>query len=461
MLNSTIPTELRRLAEIFYESGARLYAVGGMVRNALCGLKVNDMDICSSLSIEAAEKMLTERGIPCRKKGVSFGTLDIMLEGKTFEYASFRTESYDISGHCPTRVRFGATLEEDAFRRDFTINAIYLDPITLELIDPTGGIKDIFSKTVRATSADPTYIMKDDGVRILRLARFCGQLGFTADPATVDAAYSSRAGLNAIAAERLYSELCSILLSDIKYFSGRDSLLYALHTLDKSGAIEQLFPELKKCDGILQRKDFHKYDVMEHCLRACVAIDPLLELRWTMLLHDTGKASAFFDHGSMHGHEMYSAKIADSVLKRLKAPNLFREEVVRLVRWHMFDLKGETRIRKIKKMFVYLGREGAQKLISIREADVHGSGIVLGRVDTAERWKNTLDGMIACGAPFTEGELNCTGKDICRWLDIQPSARVGEVKRALLMHCACKSEDNTSERLELITKKIGRGNKKL
>ena len=97
-----------------------------------------------------------------------------------------------------------------------------------------------------------------------------------------------------------------------------------------------------------------------------------------MLLHDTGKATAFYGHGSMHGHEMYSARIANDVLTRLKAPNALREEVVKLVRWHMFDLKGETRVRKIKKKFVELGRDGAQKLILIREADVHGSGIVLG-----------------------------------------------------------------------------------
>ncbi len=459
MVQLSVPFELRRLAEIFNENGARLYAVGGMVRNALCGLAVNDIDICSALPIENVEIMLCERGIPCRKKGASFGTLDIVFDNVKFEYAAFRTESYSTAGHCPSNVRFGATLEQDAFRRDFTINSIYLDPITLELIDPTGGIKDISLKTVRATSTDPALIMKDDGVRILRLARFCGQLGFTADPATVDAAYSSRAGLDFIAAERIYAELCSILLSDIKYSSGRDSLLYALHTLDKTGALEQIFPELKLCDGVVQRRDYHKYDVMEHCLRACVAIEPQLELRWTMLLHDTGKASAFYDHGSMHGHEMYSARIADNVLTRLKAPNALREEVVNLTRWHMFDLKGQTRIRKVKKMFVYLGRDGAQKLISIRNADVHGSGIVLGRVDTAERWRLTLDNMVKIGAPFTESELNCTGGDICRWLDIPPSPRVGEVKRKLLMHCACKSEDNTPKELERITKKIGKGNK--
>ena len=160
----------------------------------------------------------------------------------------------------------------------------------------------------------------------------------------------------------------------------------------------------------------------------------------------------------MHGHEMYSARIANDVLTRLKAPNALREEVVKLVRWHMFDLKGETRVRKIKKKFVELGRDGAQKLILIRDADVHGSGIELGRVDTAERWKRVYAEMQAENAPFTEKELKCTGQDICRWLNIRPCPRVGEVKRALLMHCACKPRDNEPKMLEKITRDIGKGN---
>lgn len=89
---------------------------------------------------------------------------------------------------------------------------------------------------------------------------------------------------------------------------------------------------------------------------------PELVLRWTMLLHDTGKATAFYDHGSMHGHEMYSARIANDVLTRLKAPAALREEVVTLVRWHMFDLKGETRVRKIKGNLWSLGETARKSL---------------------------------------------------------------------------------------------------
>lgn len=455
-----IAPRLRELAGIFSENGARLYAVGGMVRNSLLGYPVNDIDICSAIRIEDVEKMLGARGVECRKKGAAFGTLDIVMGGERFEYAAFRKERYDGTGcHRPSEVSFAATLEEDAFRRDFTVNAVYLDLLTGEVIDPTGGIADMERRIMRATSPDPALIMRDDGVRILRLCRFVGQLGFDADENTLAAAYASREGLRDISPERIYAEMCKLLMADTAYGAGREALINALHMLHGSGAIEVLLPELEACFNVKQRRDFHKYDVMEHCLRACAAVEPDLALRWTMLLHDTGKATAFYDHGSMHGHEMYSSCIADDVLTRLKAPAALKEEVVTLVRWHMFDLKGETRVRKIKKKFVELGRGDAEKLIYIREADVHGSGIVLGRVDTAERWRRVFVEMQNENAPFTERELNCTGQDICRWLNISPGPRVGEVKRALLMHCACKPRDNEPKMLERIARDIGKGNK--
>ena len=95
MHDFTIAPQLAALAEIFNENGARLYAVGGMVRNSLLGYPVNDTDVCSALIIEDVEAMLTARGIECRKKGAAFGTLDIVMGGMSFEYAAFRTERYD------------------------------------------------------------------------------------------------------------------------------------------------------------------------------------------------------------------------------------------------------------------------------------------------------------------------------------------------------------------------------
>ena len=218
MHDFTIAPQLTALAEIFSENGARLYAVGGMVRNCLLGYPVNDTDVCSALRIEDVEAILAARGIECRRKGAAFGTLDIAVDGMRFEYAAFRTERYDGTGsHRPSEVSFAATLEEDAFRRDFTVNAVYLDPLTKEVTDPTGGVEDIERRILRATNPDPALIMRDDGVRILRLCRFVGQLGFEADENTLAAAYASREGLKDISPERIYAELCKLIMADTAY----------------------------------------------------------------------------------------------------------------------------------------------------------------------------------------------------------------------------------------------------
>ena len=127
-MNITIPAELTSLARIFDGADVTLYAVGGMVRNACLGLPVQDMDVASPMPVAEARALLEAYGVACREKGAFFGTLDIVMGAHTFEYASFRAEEYGAGGaHRPNAVRFGATLAEDAFRRDFTVNALYYD----------------------------------------------------------------------------------------------------------------------------------------------------------------------------------------------------------------------------------------------------------------------------------------------------------------------------------------------
>ncbi len=451
MKDFCLSERLLSLAEAFRAAGHALYAVGGMVRNPLLDLPISDMDLCSSMRPDAVAALCREQGIPCLTKGAAFFTLDLALGEERYEYACFRSESYAPGGaHRPERVFYADTLEEDAFRRDFTVNAIYLDLLENRLVDPTGGLDDLANKLIRATSPDPRAIMGDDALRILRMARFAAQLGFTIDPATMDAARAHAAGLASISPERIYDELAKLLLADARYGAGYESLLYGLEALQECGAYEVILPELAACAGVLQKAQYHAYDVLGHTLNATAAAPPELVLRFAMLFHDMGKPAAVLSHGKMYGHELISENMADAIMRRLRFPNALRKEVLTLVRWHMFDLKGETRLCKLKKRFVELGRETAHRLCAVREADVFGSGLHEGPVPTAEKWRETLSAMEREGAPFTEAELACTGDDIASWLSLPPGARIGEIKRALLMHCACKPEDNRKEKLRAL-----------
>lgn len=462
MKNFPVTEHLRALAYAFREAGHPLYAVGGIVRNPLLGYPVSDADVCSSMRPDDVVALCGRIGAGCIPKGAAFGTLDITLGAgdarEKYEYACFRSESYAQGGaHRPETVAYSDSLEEDAFRRDFTVNAVYLDIAENRLIDPTGGLADLEKKIIRATSPDPSVIMGDDALRILRMARFAAQLGFAIEGATLDAARKHAEGLRDISPERIYDELTKLLLADARYGAGRKSLLYGLEALQQCGAYGVILPELAACAGVAQKKQYHAYDVLGHILHATAAAPPEIALRWAMLFHDIGKPAALEGHGKMHGHELLGQTMADAVMLRLRFPNALRREVGELVRWHMYDLNGEARDAKVKKRFVELGRDLTHKLIDVREADVHGSGLYEGPVPTAEKWRDILSGMEREGAPFTEAELACTGDDIAEWLNIRPGPRIGKIKRALLLHCACKPSDNRKEKLRALARNMQRG----
>ena len=174
------------------------------------------------------------------------------------------------------------------------------------------------------------------------------------------------------------------------------------------------------------------------------------------LLHDMGKPVAFRETGRMLGHDAIGANISREMLARLKYPNDVKEEVAGLIRWHMFDLNGNAKESTLRRRFAGWGAAFTLALADLREADVHGSGRISGEVKSALRWRAVLARMQAEGAPLSEAELCCTGADIMGWLNLPPSPRVGEIKRMLLLHCACHPKDNCRARLGQVAKDIGK-----
>ena len=474
MTNTQYPTELTQLARLYHEAGAALYAVGGMPRNAQLNLSPSDMDICSKMLPEDVLLLCKTHDYKCIPKALQFGTVEIHAGGYHFEHTTFRGDVYGEGGsHRPEAVRFSETLQDDAFRRDFTCNALYADVLTGELFDPAGGIADIQARIIRATSPDPAVILRDDGLRVLRLVRFACELGFSIEPDTWAAACENVAGLQDIAWERKRDELIKILLSDIRYpmlTEGQQSpVLRGLNLLYEMGAFAYLFPALLEGDGVAQRPQYHAYDVLRHNLHACAAASATLTLRLAGLLHDVGKPAALREKGlptdagghavtpegllprgktPMLGHDTLGVVIAREILERLRFPKSIVEDVLFLVENHMYDLNGRARESTLRARFAQIGYARALLLCDIREADVRGSGLATSF--TATRWREVLARMRAEGAPFSENELRCNGRDIMEWLNLPPGEQVGEVKRRLLSHCARHPHDNTPERLKRI-----------
>lgn len=450
MQEQSIPTELTTLARLFQKAGFSLYGVGGMVRNPLLGLPISDMDIASGLRPEAVLALCKENGLACVPKGIAFGMVEVHMGSLAFEHTTFRADTYGPGGgHRPTAVHFSDTVEADAFRRDFTVNALYRDLTSGELIDPTGGLADLEAKLLRATSPDPTLIMRDDALRVMRLARFAAELGFEAEQGTFQAARAHAGGLKDISGERIRDELSKILLADVKYGIASPGAVYkGLALLDALGALDVILPELTKGRGVAQRQQYHAYDVLGHCLHAADAAEASggLSLRLAALLHDVGKPVAMAKSGRMYDHDKLGAPIAREILTRLRYPGTVISEVSALVAGHMYDLDGKAKESTLRRKFVDWGYERSRAMAALRRADVIGSGKE-GSLATAARWDAVLDAMRAEGAPFTEGELAVTGEMLMVELGLEPGPAVGRIKRALLYHCAMRPRDNERARL--------------
>lgn len=443
-MNIPIPAQLQALARRFADAGATLYGVGGMVRSPLLGKPVSDYDTCSALLPERVQELCRAWDIRCVDTGARFGTMTLLLSGgfKT-EHTTFRSDVYATGGaHQPQEVRFSGSLITDARRRDFTVNAMYVDLLTGGILDPTGGLADLAARRIRATTADPGLILRDDGLRILRMVRFAALLDFSVDPATQAAAAEYAAGLRDISAERVRDELYRLMAAE------PGPLVRALELLDEIGAWDYVIPELTRGRGVEQDPVYHAYPVLEHAFHTCAAMagpDPVLKL--AALLHDVGKPYALEanqgrEGSPMQGHDKIGAEISREILTRLKCTNTDRERVAALVAHHMYDLNGAAREDTLRTRFAGWGVALTRDLIALRRADVHGSGRTMGPVPTADRWERVLNDMLREGAPFSEEELKCTGEDIMAWLDLPPGPQVGRIKRQLLLHCARKPAQN-------------------
>ena len=458
----TFNESLITLARAFAGRGFKLFIVGGHVRNTLLGLPVSDTDITSAMRPDEVKKLCGELGLHTVDKGIKFGMVEIHVGGQKYEHTTFRADKYAEGGaHRPEAISFADSPEQDAFRRDFTVNAMYREVLTGEIIDPTGGMKDLEARLIRTTTPDPDIILRDDGLRLMRLCRFAAELGFDIEDKTYQAAKESAPLLADISAERIRDELCKILMADKKYgIPAQNSVLRGLKLLDDSRMLDVIIPELIPCRGMAQSPRFHKYPVLEHIMvttamaedEGLISKDQLLTVRLACLLHDIAKPVVFAEQGNMHGHDDRGEIISREILRRLRLDNDTIDIASWLVRQHMFDIDGNAKEPTLRKRFCVWGKERVRLLAAIRRADFRGSVGERITVKSADRWIRVLEQMTAEGAPFSENDLACTGADIMRWTGEPASPKIGRIKHALLLHCACKPRDNNSEKLERLAK---------
>ena len=346
--NKTPVTDARAaavsLARRLTEAGHVALFAGGCVRDRLLGKEPKDYDIATSAT--PAQVMRLYPG--SNEVGAHFGVVIAKCHGHHVEIATFRTDGSYRDGRRPDTVMF-STPEEDARRRDFTINGLFENPATGELIDHVGGRADLEARVLRAIGT-PADRFGEDSLRLLRAVRFAVTLGFEIDPATWAAMCEHANGLARISPERIREEFSRILVLADR--------ARGLELLVESGLIRHFLPEVLDLIGCDQPPEFHpEGDVYTHTrimLRMLGDHAPL-ELCLATLLHDIAKPpTRTFDQEvgriRFNGHDALGATMAEEILRRLRYPNDVIESVSFMVSRHMqFMNVRQMKVSKLKR----------------------------------------------------------------------------------------------------------------
>ncbi|MET0789166.1 MAG: CCA tRNA nucleotidyltransferase [Cellulomonas sp.] len=344
-----LPADALELGELFRAAGHELALVGGPVRDAFLGRASADLDFTTSASPDQTEAILARWGDAHWDIGKEFGTIGArrfagrrssLAQDVVVEVTTYRTDEYDPTSRKP-HVAFGDSLEGDLSRRDFTVNSMAVRVPELTFVDPFDGLTDLAAGVLR-TPVDPRQSFDDDPLRMMRAARFAGQLGFAVDDAAREAIVDMADRIAIVSAERVRDELSKLLVSA--------QPRAGLEVLVDTGLADHVLPELPALRLEIDEHHRHK-DVYEHSLMVlerAIALEtgpdgpvpgPDLVLRLAALLHDIGKPKTrrFEDGGgvSFHHHEMVGAKLVAKRLKELRFDKATVQAVARLTELHL------------------------------------------------------------------------------------------------------------------------------
>jgi poly(A) polymerase len=314
----------RTIAERLHSRGYRAFLVGGCVRDLLLGKDPKDYDI----STDATPSQVLDLFPAAQLVGAHFGV--VLVDG--VEVATFRSDQSYLDGRHPLAVTFETDPQKDVLRRDFTINALMLDPLDPDpsVIDYTGGVADLENGLIRAIG-DPMQRFEEDHLRMLRAIRFAARFRFAIHAPTMQAMQALPPKIHRIAAERIRDELVRILVEG--------GARRGFELLDKSGLLQEILPEVSAMKGVAQPPEYHpEGDVWIHTLMMLGGMrEPSPALAMGVLLHDVGKPPTFriAERIRFDGHVEAGEKIARSILQRLRFSNDDCEQALALIGNHM------------------------------------------------------------------------------------------------------------------------------
>ncbi|HEV3410610.1 MAG TPA: CCA tRNA nucleotidyltransferase [Chthoniobacterales bacterium] len=405
----------RALVERLREHGHIAYFAGGCVRDLVRGQAPKDIDIASDARPEEVQRIFSRT----YAVGAAFGVIVVVENAMQFEVATFRSEGAYLDGRHPSEVRF-STAEEDARRRDFTINGMFYDPLGDEVIDFVGGRADLEARLVRAIG-DPAARFAEDRLRLLRAVRFATVLEFNIEEQTWAALVRHAAAITEISAERIRDELVRIFLSPQRA-RGWD-------LLDASGLMRAILPELEAMKGCDQPPQFHpEGDVFKHT-RIMLELLPetvSLPLVLSVLFHDIGKPpTASVDADGrirFNGHDRVGAEMTEAIMQRLRFSRAEIDATVEAVRQHMvFKDVPKMRVARLKR---FMARPTFEDELELHRVDCESSHAMLDNYEFLLRKREEFANELIIPPPLV------TGHDLMA-LGLKPGPKFGEILEAV------------------------------
>jgi poly(A) polymerase len=408
-LQARLPAGVADVAARLRAAGGRAWLVGGTARDLLLASAPRDVDLATDLPPDAVAAALPGADTRDTRFGV------VRVREPELSVTTLRRERGYRDRRRPDEVEFVTDVAIDAVRRDFTVNALYVDLADGAVADPTGGLADLQDRRLAAIG-DPVERLHEDPLRLLRLVRLAARCELTIAPATANGARATAAGVLTVAPERAYAEL-----TDAFTGAGRGR---ALRLLVELGIAAHVLPEVAAMAGVTQPPQYHpEGDVLTHValvLDHVPAGSP--ELAWSAVLHDAGKPPTWRqaeDRIRFDGHDVLSAEMADAVLRRLRAPGELREAVVEVARHHLrFAALPAMRPARAER---WLRDPRFPLHLAFHRADCLGSH---GNLEIHEYARRRLAALPPEAPPPLLG-----GKDVLA-LGVAPGPEVGELLRA-------------------------------
>ena len=404
-----VPADVLEVCRRLREKGKRGWIVGGCVRDLLRGGAAKDWDVCTDARPEEVVSYF-RKVIPT---GIQHGTVTVVLHGEHYEVTTLRGEGAYTDGRRPDKVEFVDDITADLARRDFTFNAMAINPLDGHLIDPFGGREDLEAKVLRAVG-DAAERFFEDGLRVLRAARFSATLECSIDPDTERAMGAPRSldTFRRVSAERVRDEWMKAMRA------ARPS--QAFEAMRRTEILAITCPELRALVGV--------GDAWAHTMRRLDACPGEPLLRVAALLQDVAKPGA-----ALVDQDRLGAEMAEAILTRLKFSNDERARVTSLIRHHRLGYSADWTDAAVRRWIRRVTPALTSDLYALRRAEAQSEGgDVSAELAAIEGLRARQVALIAAGAALSTRDLKINGRDLMTVLALPPSRLVGETLERLL-----------------------------